>query len=108
MDDAQGCHAGNWENQSKPAARTCISPTNQISVPARAVPKESSVTAARPSGVIQASRREEVQDAGPAPEQISRLTPGDWSMILQALQAYQHHAGFRAVSAKLMSERVRD
>ena len=36
-----------------------------------------------------------------APAQASALTPEEWRLVLKALSAYQHHAGFRAVYEKL-------
>lgn len=37
----------------------------------------------------------------PAMAPVSALTSEDWKLILNALEAYQHHAGFRAVYEKL-------
>ena len=36
-----------------------------------------------------------------ASSHASDLTPEEWTLILEALSAYQHHAGFRAVYEKL-------
>lgn len=36
-----------------------------------------------------------------ASAQTAALTPEEWRLILKALSAYQHHAGFRAVYEKL-------
>ena len=36
----------------------------------------------------------------PSPHQ-DPLTPEDWSLIVEALSAYQHHSAFRAVYEKI-------
>lgn len=41
-----------------------------------------------------------------APAQASALTPDEWRLILKALSAYQHHAGFRAIYEKLVGRQA--
>ena len=41
-----------------------------------------------------------------APAQAPALTLDEWSLILKALSAYQHHAGFRAVYEKLVGRQA--
>ena len=41
-----------------------------------------------------------------APAPASALTPDEWRLILKALSAYQHHAGFRAVYEKLVGRQA--
>lgn len=61
-------------------------------LPNREVPMISLPSAPRPNALASLAL---------APAQASALTPEEWRLVLKALSAYQHHAGFRAVYEKL-------